>query len=482
MNQTPRDTAHPDTAPSTGWSSAPGAGSDLPRRDPWTSHPADTGPVPRPNDTTVIPQSPDAERTTGHSDATDERPGSGAEGGTAPAGTLGPDRDDHPWTSPERESGSGYGSPPPAAPAANEPAPRARRGTALTVALALAAGALAGVGGSVAYEALTDDAPATSQSSSPAEEEGAPADQTSSAPSLDSVEAVADQVLPSVVSISVGPGGGSGVIISADGQILTNNHVVEAARGGQMVVTFEDGSTAPAEVVGTDPLTDLAIIQVRDASGLQPADLGNSADLQVGEQVVAIGSPLGLEGTVTTGIVSALNRPVTAGGQQGGGTLTVFDAIQTDAPINPGNSGGPLVNMAGEVVGINSAIASTNVSPGSIGLGFAIPIDQAQPIAEELINTGEATHAQIGIGVENPTGEVRGALVRDVRPGSSAQEAGLEDGDVVTHIGDRLVTDAETLIAAVRSYRPGDDVELTVVRDGETLTIPVTLGSDAQST
>lgn len=481
MNQTPRDTAHPDTAPGTGWSSAPGTGRDLPRRDPWTTRPADTGPAPRLDDTRVIPRSTDVGQTTGESDATDARPGSAAEGERAPTGIFGPGRDDRPWTSPEHESGSGYGSPPPAAPATEEPAPRARRGTALIVALALSAGALAGVGGSVAYDALTDDSTVTSQSS-PAEQDGAPADQTSSAPSLDSVEAVADQVLPSVVSISVGTGGGSGVIISADGQILTNNHVVEAARGGQMVVTFDDGSTAPAEVVGTDPLTDLAVIQVRDASDLQPADLGNSADLQVGEQVVAIGSPLGLEGTVTTGIVSALNRPVTAGGQQGGGTLTVFDAIQTDAPINPGNSGGPLVNMAGQVVGVNSVIASTSVSSGSIGLGFAIPIDQAKPIAEELIETGQATHAQIGIGVENATGEARGARVRDVRPGSAAQEAGLEDGDVVTHIGGRLVTDAETLIAAVRSYRPGDEVELTVVRDGETLTIPVALGSDAQST
>jgi putative serine protease PepD len=311
-------------------------------------------------------------------------------------------------------------------------------------------------------------------------DDDAPAEQTS-APSLDSVEAVADQVLPSVVSISVGGGGGSGVIISSDGQILTNNHVVEAARGGQMVVTFQDGSTATAEVVGTDALTDLAVIQAQDVSGLQAADLGSSAELQVGEQVVAIGSPLGLDGTVTTGIVSALNRPVTAGGQQSGGALTVFDAVQTDAPINPGNSGGPLVNMAGEVVGINSAIFSTSASSGSIGLGFAIPIDQASPIAEELIETGRATHAQIGIGVDTATDEVRGAVVRDVRAGSAAEQAELENGDIVTRIDDRLVTDAETLIAAVRSFRPGDEVELTVVRDGQTITLSVTLGSDASS-
>ncbi|HSJ61872.1 MAG TPA: PDZ domain-containing protein, partial [Jiangellaceae bacterium] len=150
--------------------------------------------------------------------------------------------------------------------------------------------------------------------------------------------------------------------------------------------------------------------------------------------------------------------------------------------INPGNSGGPLVNMSGQVVGINSAIASTSISAGSIGLGFAIPIDQATPIAQELIDTGQATHAQIGIGVDNATGEVRGAVVRDVRAGSAAEQSGLENGDIVTHVGERLVTDAESLIAAVRSYRPGDNVELTVIRDGETVSVPVTLGSDASTT
>ncbi len=456
MDQTTRGSSHLGSPPGTGWSTASGAGGDLPRRDPWTARPTDTGSVPRPDDTREIPRPPESGAPASYSDDTR----------IAPPG----------------EPGSGFGFPPPP-PGGEEPAkPRARRGTALIVALALGAGALAGVGGSVAYESLTDDSPAPAPSSSLTEDDGGDrADQTS-APGLDSVEAVAAQVLPSVVSISVGGGGGSGVIISSDGQILTNNHVVQAAQGGQIVVTFHDGETATADVIGTDPLTDIAVIQAEDVSGLQAADLGRSADLAVGQQVVAIGSPLGLDGTVTTGIVSALNRPVTAGGQQGGGTPTVFDAIQTDAPINPGNSGGPLVNMAGEVVGINSAIASTNVNPGSIGLGFAIPIDQAKPIAEELVQTGKATHAQIGIGVDNATGEVRGAVVREVRPGSAAEQAGLENGDIVTRIDDRLVTDAESLIAAVRSYRPGDEVELTVVRDGETVTVQVTLGSDASTT
>jgi putative serine protease PepD len=475
MDETTRETPHRDSTPGTGWSSRlDSSGSDVPRRDPWTTRPSDTGSLPRPGDTRAFPPT-----GVGRNDAAGEEPTSAAAGSMTsapesdPSGTR---------IAPPGEPTTGWGAPPPATPGVETQSARpAGRSTALLVALALGAGAIAGVGGSAVYDTLTDDPPAEASSSSLTGDDDAPADQTS-APSMDSVEAVADQVLPSVVSISVGGGGGSGVIISSDGQILTNNHVVEAARGGQMVVTFQDGSTATAEVVGTDALTDLAVIQAQDVSGLQAADLGSSAELQVGEQVVAIGSPLGLDGTVTTGIVSALNRPVTAGGQQGGGALTVFDAVQTDAPINPGNSGGPLVNMAGEVVGINSAIFSTSASSGSIGLGFAIPIDQASPIAEELIETGRATHAQIGIGVDTATDEVRGAVVRDVRAGSAAEQAELENGDIVTRIDDRLVTDAETLIAAVRSFRPGDEVELTVVRDGQTITLSVTLGSDASGT
>ena len=477
MDDTTRDISRREAAPGTGWSSGlDSSGSDLPRRDPWTARPSDTGPLPRPGDTRAFPQPPGM----GSSDAADGEP--------TPAAAAGPGQS-APASDPSRtriaapdEPPAGWDTPPPATPAIDTRSARpAGRSTALLVALALGAGAIAGVGGSAVYDTLTDDPPAEAPSSSLTSDDDAPADQTS-APSLDSVEAVADQVLPSVVSISVGGGGGSGVIISSDGQILTNNHVVEAARGGQIVVTFQDGSTASAEVVGTDPLTDLAVIQVDGVSDLQAAELGRSADLRVGEQVVAIGSPLGLDGTVTTGIVSAVDRPVRAGDQAAGGVLTVFDAIQTDAPINPGNSGGPLVNMSGQVVGINSAIASTSISAGSIGLGFAIPIDQATPIAQELIDTGQATHAQIGIGVDNATGEVRGAVVRDVRAGSAAEQSGLENGDIVTHVDERLVTDAESLIAAVRSYRPGDNVELTVIRDGETVSVPVTLGSDASTT
>ncbi|RIQ34798.1 PDZ domain-containing protein [Jiangella rhizosphaerae] len=306
---------------------------------------------------------------------------------------------------------------------------------------------------------------------------------------LTGVSAVAADVLPSVVSITAqsqfGQAGGTGVIISSDGEIVTNNHVVESVgQGGTVQVTFSDGTTADAEVIGTDPLTDLAVIKAQDVSGLQPAELGNSGDLAVGQQVVAIGSPLGLDGTVTSGIVSALNRPMAASsdGQPQAGVNSVIDAIQTDAPINPGNSGGPLVNMDGQVVGINSAILTTGSGNGSIGLGFSIPIDQAKPIIEELRQGQEATHAQIGVGVNDAQqGDVRGALIAQVNPGSPGEEAGLQEGDVVTHVGDRVVSDATSLIAAVRSHRPGDEIELTYVRDGQEQTTTVTLGSDAQT-
>jgi putative serine protease PepD len=351
----------------------------------------------------------------------------------------------------------------------------------------LAIGAILGGGSGAAVASwLDDDAPASEQGvqSSLVQSNGAPSG--SSDASLSGVEAVADQVLPSVVSITVGgqmgaSGTGTGVIISSDGEILTNNHVVQAGGpSGMLQVTFNDGTTADAEVVGTDPMTDLAVIKAQDVDGLTPAALGNSSELAVGEQVVAIGSPLGLDGTVTSGIISALQRPIITGEDQD--SQTFIDAIQTDAPINRGNSGGPLVNMAGEVVGVNSAIATSGMDTGSIGLGFSIPIDQARPIAEELLETGSATHARIGIGVDSPRDGSRGAVVRQVESGGSADQAGLQEGDIITKINDRVVTDHISLIAAARSYRPGDEVTLTYLRDGEEHTAQVTLGSDAQTT
>ena len=378
----------------------------------------------------------------------------------------------------------------PTAAGAPAPAPR-RRGTVAVAAAVLAAALLGGAGGAAVVSATTDD-PAGSASTTTA------LARTASAPAVaatGSVEQVAAQVLPSVVSVEVaaasGGGEGTGVVVREDGLIMTNNHVVAgAAAGGSLRVTFNDGTTAPASLVGRDPVTDIAILRAEDVSGLTPATLGRSADLAPGQQVVAIGSPLGLQGTVTSGIISAVNRPVRTGGDGGAETAsTVIDAVQTDAAINPGNSGGPLVNLRGEVVGINSAIATLGAGvggrSGSIGLGFAIPIDQARAIATELVDSGTATHAQLAVtvtdataagGPEGTTGS--GAVIADVTPGGAADAAGLRAGDVVTRVGDRRLEGADSLIAAIRSHRPGDEVALSYRRDGAEHTVRVTLGSD----
>jgi putative serine protease PepD len=340
---------------------------------------------------------------------------------------------------------------------------------------------------------------------------------------IGSVEQVAAKVVPSVVKLETEMGRqseeGSGIILSSDGLILTNNHVVAAAKGqpapnapvipgtptppggpaGPAVpgdptgptggaptttVTFADGRVVPFTVVGTDPASDIAVVRAQGVSGLTPITLGSSANLRVGQDVVAIGSPLGLEGTVTTGIVSALNRPVAAGGDANNQN-TVLDAIQTDAAINPGNSGGALVNMSGELVGVNSAIAtlggdSPDAQSGSIGLGFAIPVDQAKRIADELISTGTASHASLGVQVSNDT-TTHGAKIVEVTKGGAAATAGLPSGVVVTKVNDRVIGSADALVAAVRSRAPGEKVTLTYLDPaGASQTVQVTLGKAAQ--
>ena len=397
--------------------------------------------------------------------------------------TLQYPRYDDPWLPP---------GPPqqPAPPAPPAPAERPRRGVALLAAVAVAAGLVGGGAGAVVTSAL-DDGGSAPAATSGVDSLKAASTSGDSAPAQGSVEQVAASVLPSVVSIvetSAGGGGGegTGVVIDSDGLILTNNHVVAAAAdGGSLQVTFNDGRTASATIVGRDPVTDLAVIKASGVSGLTAATLGSSADLDPGEQVVAIGSPLGLQGTVTSGIISALDRPVRTGDASSAETAsTVIDAIQTDAAINPGNSGGPLVNLRGEVVGINSAIAtlgSTGGQSGSIGLGFSIPIDQAKAIARELVDTGSATHAQLGVSVQDARISGGGAAVALVSEGGSAQQVGLREGDVITKVGDRQVEDADSLIAAIRSHRPGDKVTLTYTRDGSQDTVTATLGSDARS-
>ncbi len=309
------------------------------------------------------------------------------------------------------------------------------------------------------------------------------------------VEQVAAKVMPSVVKLQIDSGRergeGSGIVLTSDGLILTNNHVVAAAAGpsgytgGRDVdatVSFSDGQTVPFEVVGTDPAGDIAVVRAQGVSGLTPIAIGSSDDVEVGQDVVAIGSPLGLQGTVTTGIVSALHRPVAAGDESGEAT-TVLDAIQTDAAINPGNSGGALVNMNGELIGVNSAIATLGAGQeasgppnGSIGLGFAIPADQAKRIADELISNGTATHGSLGVQLSSdPT--ARGAAIAGVVEGSPAAAAGLPSGAVVTKVDDRVIDGPEALVAAVRSKAPGDTVTLTYVDGaGAAQTTQVTLG------
>jgi putative serine protease PepD len=388
-----------------------------------------------------------------------------------------------PPTPPDRPFG--HTEQPPVAP---PPRPAGRRFGALLVAAALVVGGAAGVGGAAVYDALDDDG-GSSVTDTPT---AAQVSNTPDAPAEQgSVEKVAAQVLPSVVQLDVqgsqGAGSGSGVILDSNGLILTNNHVAEIAEGGgRITVSFNDGSKAAAKTVGADPLTDTALVQAEDVSGLTPTTIGKSANLKVGEQVVAVGSPFGLDATVTSGIVSALNRPV-AVGSDAEGNSTTYPAIQTDAAINPGNSGGPLVDMQGRVVGINSSIRTANPGTnGSIGLGFAIPIDEVLPIVDQMKAGETPTHARLGIevsDVQNPSSVEAsdGAQIQRIVDGSAADEAGLEQGDVITKVDDQLITGADSLVATIRSYRPDDKVEVTYVRDGETDATTLTLGSDADT-
>jgi len=298
----------------------------------------------------------------------------------------------------------------------------------------------------------------------------------------DSIAGIAQAVLPVVVSIDVssnqGSGTGSGFIIRSTANesfVLTNNHVVDGAGGSQdITVTFQDQTQETATIVGTDASYDLAVLRI-DRGNLPVAALGDSDDVVVGDATIAIGSPLGLTGTVTSGIVSALNRPVTAGDAT---DVSFISAIQTDAAINPGNSGGPLVNSRGEVIGINSAIATTGSSvsgqSGSIGLGFAIPINQARRVATELIETGSSSYPVIGVQLDMSY-EGQGALVQSVVEGGPASETELAAGDVITEIDGVKVGDGTELVVRIRAKNPGDVVELTL-EDGSV--IEVTLGSD----
>lgn len=389
--------------------------------------------------------------------------------------------------------------------------PRNRRRIAETGGVALLAAILASGGTWAAFEAGGEGAAgipspaATAQtlkqgSTSPTVIQG-----NSSAPDW---TAVAKAVGPSVVSIDVrlnnGEAAGSGVIIDDQGHVLTNNHVVEGAGSGSITVALADGRTYNASIVGTDPSTDLAVIKIQSApSDLTPITLGNSGNVTVGDPVMAVGNPLGLSGTVTTGIVSALNRPVTTTGSeqnqspfgsQTNGSTVVTNAIQTSAAINPGNSGGALVNSKGELIGINSSIAQLGSSgpfssgqSGNIGIGFAIPVNEAKAIATQLIGKGHADHAFLGVNARNAVvtdgaAKRAGAEVMQVVPDTPAAKAGLKQGDVIIAVDGARIDSSTALVAQVRALQVGQQVTLTVVRDGKRQDLPVTLAVQPATT
>jgi putative serine protease PepD len=380
-----------------------------------------------------------------------------------------------------------------------EPKPARRRGAGQLTAVAVLAALLASGGTAAAGHYWPQDAATTTASTTAlGSNAAAPVKQgTASAPDW---TATASVVSPSVVSITAttgqGGGQGSGVIIDKSGHVLTNNHVVAGA--DKLTVTLSDGRTYDAEVRGTDPSTDLAVITVKNApSDLAPVAIGDSDTIAVGDPVMAVGNPLGLAGTVTTGIVSALNRPVTTeaeaeggqgdpNGQPQAGETVVTNAIQTSAAINPGNSGGALVNASGQLVGINSAIASLGSSSGgqsgSIGIGFAIPVNEATSIAKQLIDSGTATHAYLGVtpkdgSASDGSATRAGAEVTSVGDGTPADKAGLEEGDVIVAVNGERVESADSLVGHVREKSTGDEVTLTVLRGGKSLEIKATLAA-----
>ncbi|MQY03621.1 S1C family serine protease [Actinomadura macrotermitis] len=405
----------------------------------------------------------------------------------APPGPGGMPYDRGPWPA------SGYGQPPggpnwspvPPPPSSSRGGPGLGVLAVMALIVALVAG---GVGAGIGVMASGDDNGRTvslggSTGAGPAAKNRPP----------DSVAGVAQKVLPSVVMIRVrsgqGEGTGTGFIVNG-GYIITNNHVVSGAeQGGEIQVVFNDKKTLPATIKGRDPGSDIAVLKPSGQHSLPALAVGDSDALAVGDPVIAIGSPLGLQGSVTTGIISSMNRAVPTRGEGGDGS--VLNAIQTDAAINPGNSGGPLVDAKGQVIGVNTAIATLGgqqlggeQQSGSIGLGFAIPINQAKRVAEEIINHGSARRAQLGIGIDTgfpgpgvritdrPTGNVP-----PIVKGGPADKAGLKPGDVIVKMGDQPIESSPDLLAQVRSHAPGDKVKLTYQRGGKETTVELTLGA-----
>ena len=408
----------------------------------------------------------------------------------APAGNraLGGSDEGFGWPAPSGQASTFTDAPPgwgePGGPDGTTPARRRRSRSGLLVAGAVALCLLSGLVGGVAGH-LLDDRVDLAGSTLPQPGPGA-----TDRP-VGSIASIAATALPSVVTIKVDGGAegaatGSGFVIDAKGHILTNNHVVEGAAAGAIEVVLSNGDTEKATIVGRDASYDLAVLKV-GRPGLTPLQLGPSAKVVVGDQVIAVGAPLGLDQTVTTGIVSALNRPVTPG--SGGGDVTSYiNAIQTDAAINPGNSGGPLLDLNGKVIGVNSAIArvpgANGTTGGSIGLGFAIPSDQARRTADQLISTGKATHPVIGVQLDQ-TFSGEGAQVSAkstaITAGGPADKAGVKPGDVITGFEGKRIRTPDQLIVSIRSRAVGDTVTLTVKRDGKQIDLQMTLEADPDS-
>ncbi len=344
---------------------------------------------------------------------------------------------------------------------------------------------LLGLGGGAAGAFLVDaanrgDTLPSTEPAKPRAPEPAPADPSASGPGQSPVVAVAEGVLPSVVSLEVTGGtsrvGGSGFVYDDEGRVVTNNHVIEpAVDDGEITVSFPDGREVTASIVGRSPSYDIAVIQIDGAAEAPAVRLGSSDDVEVGQSVVAIGSPLGLNATVTAGIISATERPVIAGGI---GETSYINALQTDAAINPGNSGGPLVDLEGQVIGVNSVIATLGGSDrqsGNIGVGFSIPIDQVVHTVTQIIETGHAEYPIIGARVSVAEG-TDGALVDEVTTDSPAATAGLQEGDVITAVNGAEVSDGVALIVKIRSFEPGETITLKARRDGQSRSYEVTLG------
>jgi S1-C subfamily serine protease len=349
-----------------------------------------------------------------------------------------------------------------------------KRALAPTAAL-LAAGVVGGLASVAAWQAI--DPASTTTVTTPAA-----AEPVSSSGTQSSIASIVDGALPSVVEIKVEgsaespenpfplptprvQGLGSGWVFDDAGHVVTNEHVVNGA--AKVTVVFQDGTEVPARVVGTDPSTDVAVLELEEEHESSPLPLGSTSSLHLGDTVIAIGSPLGLQGTVTAGIVSGLGRDIQAPNQ-----FTIDGAVQTDAALNHGNSGGPLLDGSGRVVGMNAQIASE--TGANSGIGYAIPVETVKQIADQLIASGKVEHPYLGVQI---TDDENGALIAEIVPGSPAAEAGLRQGDVVTEVAGSEVASADELREAVADRKPGDSLELTVERDGEMMTVTVELGT-----